>query len=167
MRIDVLSGGRDRVRANTAREINDRIDRQIQRNIEHFSGADKSEITKRIAELESEWDIERVLETQASTIALTGSLLTAFVSRRFIAVPLFVTGFLLQHAIQGWCPPIPILRRLGVRTRSEIDAEKFALKALRGDFDDLRNDIDMHSRADKAVSAVMEELRNKPGDDDR
>jgi hypothetical protein len=29
---------------------------------------------------------------------------------------------------------------LGVRTRQEIDAEKHALKALRGDYDDLRAD---------------------------
>jgi hypothetical protein len=29
---------------------------------------------------------------------------------------------------------VPIFRRKGVRTRREIDAEKYALKALRGDF---------------------------------
>lgn len=29
---------------------------------------------------------------------------------------------------------MPVLRRLGVRTREEIDREKYALKALRGDF---------------------------------
>jgi hypothetical protein len=47
-----------------------------------------------------------------------------------------VTGFLLQHAIQGWCPPVPILRRLGFRTADEINRERYALKALRGDFKD-------------------------------
>ena len=31
-------------------------------------------------------------------------------------------------------PPVPILRRLGVRTAREIDIERYALKALRGDF---------------------------------
>jgi len=35
--------------------------------------------------------------------------------------------FLLQHGMQGWCPPLPILRRLGVRTRGEIDREKYEL----------------------------------------
>ena len=29
------------------------------------------------------------------------------------------------------------MRRLGVRTRKEIDREKYALKALRGDFADV------------------------------
>ena len=45
-----------------------------------------------------------------------------------------IGGFLLQHAVQGWCPPLPFFRANGVRTQSEIDEEKFALKALRGDF---------------------------------
>jgi len=46
-----------------------------------------------------------------------------------------VAAFLFQHAVQGWCPPIPVLRRLGVRTSREIELERIALKALRGDFD--------------------------------
>src|SRR5439155_25183417 len=56
---------------------------------------------------------------------------------KFFAIPCFVLPFLFQHAIQGWCPPVPILRRKGVRTRREIDAEKYALKALRGDFSNM------------------------------
>ena len=57
--------------------------------------------------------------------------------RRWAYLPLVVTGFLLQHATQGWCPPVPILRALGFRTQGEIERERYALKALRGDFDDL------------------------------
>ncbi|HET9942578.1 MAG TPA: hypothetical protein VFR05_04515, partial [Terriglobia bacterium] len=41
---------------------------------------------------------------------------------------------LLQHAVQGWCPPVPLFRRLGIRTQREIDEERYALKAMRGDF---------------------------------
>jgi hypothetical protein len=48
-----------------------------------------------------------------------------------------VATFLLQHALQGWCPPVPLFRSLGVRTASEIDEERYALKALRGDFEDV------------------------------
>lgn len=44
-----------------------------------------------------------------------------------------VAGFLFQHAVQGWCPPVPILRRLGVRTEAEIFEEITALRTL-GDF---------------------------------
>lgn len=38
------------------------------------------------------------------------------------------------HAVQGWCPPVPISRRPGFRTASEIARGRNALKALRGDF---------------------------------
>lgn len=61
-------------------------------------------------------------------------MLAATHDKRWLAVPAIVTAFLFQHAIQGWCPPLPILRRLGFRTAREIDAERTALKALRGDF---------------------------------
>ena len=44
--------------------------------------------------------------------------------RRWFALPALVTLFLFQHAIQGWCPPVPILRRLGFRTSYEIEEER-------------------------------------------
>jgi hypothetical protein len=124
---------RDRVPANTAKSVNQRIREQTEINIRHFA-AHPEQIDDRLHELEREWDIERVIETQASGAVLTGVLLGATVDRRFLILPAVVGAFLLQHALQGWCPPVPILRRLGVRTQNEIDAEKYALKALRGDF---------------------------------
>jgi hypothetical protein len=33
--------------------------------------------------------------------------------------------------------PVPVFRRLAFRTASEIDQERYALKAVRGDFDNL------------------------------
>jgi hypothetical protein len=91
-------------------------------------------ITRRLQELDDEWDIERVLEANAASVALIGLTLGAVVDRRFFAVPGIVATFLLQHALQGWCPPVPLFRRLGVRTQSEIERERYALKAIRGDF---------------------------------
>jgi len=37
-------------------------------------------------------------------------------------------GFLLLHGIVGWCPPVPVLRRLGFRTQREIEAERRDLR---------------------------------------
>jgi hypothetical protein len=62
-------------------------------------------------------------------------VLGASVNKRWLALPALVLAFLFQHAVQGWCPPIALFRRLGARTRKEIDVEKYALKFLRGDFD--------------------------------
>jgi hypothetical protein len=124
----------DRVRAQTASHINDQIDQRTRRRLLRASGAPPAAISRLIADLDEEWDIERWLETNASLLALSGTLLGIFVNKRFLAIPCLVLPFLLQHAIQGWCPPVPLFRRKGIRTRREIDAEKYALKALRGDF---------------------------------
>jgi hypothetical protein len=126
-----------RVEQNTDDAINDRIRRQTQRNIAYFAGLGSREINRRLEELDREWDVERTLEANAASLSLLSLGLGAIVNRRFFLVPAFVGGFLLQHAIQGWCPPLPVLRRLGIRTAKEIDAERYALKALRGDFKNL------------------------------
>ncbi|MEY4546218.1 MAG: hypothetical protein RL685_2413 [Pseudomonadota bacterium] len=36
-------------------------------------------------------------------------------------------GFLLLHATSGWCPPAVVWRRLGARTKSEIELERSLL----------------------------------------
>ena len=120
----------DRVRRSTAPEANREIDRRTTRNIRRYASSSEEVIQRRIEELDREWDIERALEVNASTLALTGLLLGVTVNRRWLLLPGFVLSFLLQHGLQGWCPPLPILRRMGVRTRGEIDREKYELKAL-------------------------------------
>ena len=122
------------VRRASATDENQKIDQEIKDNLKSYTGSDYEVIDERISELDKEWDIERTLELNAASLALTGTLLGLVVDKRWLAVPIIVGSFLMQHAIQGWCPPLPILRKLGFRTRSEIDKEKFALKALRGDF---------------------------------
>lgn len=133
--VEMVPSRLDRVRDHTAREINAKIDEKIEENILYYSTQSPRTITQRIKELELEWDIERILEMNASSIAFTGTLLGAFVSPWFLIIPALVTAFLFQHATQGWCPPLPLFRRMEKRTRNEIDVEKFAMKALRGDFD--------------------------------
>jgi hypothetical protein len=125
----------DRVRANTAPIVNERIDEGMRHRVIEFANKSREEISTRIKELDEERDIERYLECNASALAFGGLLLGATVSRKWLLVPALVLPFLFMHGVQGWCPPVPLLRRLGVRTRREIDAEKYALRLLRGDFD--------------------------------
>ncbi len=105
----------------------------MQERVVHLSRR-KSVIPQRLVELDEEWDIERAIEANAAALALSGVALALLHDRRWLALPALVTGFLLQHAVQGWCPPVPILRALGFRTADEINAEHMALKAIRGDF---------------------------------
>lgn len=119
-----------RVPRRTAPEVNDRIRQETARRLQYYA-AHPDEIDNRLEELEAEWDVERTLEANASALAFVGVLLGATVDRRFLLVPAVVTGFLFQHALQGWCPPLPVLRRLGTRTQREIDTERDALKTLK------------------------------------
>jgi len=111
----------DRVNRSTADEVNRQIQADIRDSVQwHAKNPDK--IVTRLRELDEEWDVERTLEANASTLAFTGALLGATVDKRWLALPALVTAFLFQHAVQGWCPPLPILRRWGFRTAREIDS---------------------------------------------
>ena len=127
----------DRVREHSAEDTNARIDRETRERLELYAMRGRDEITRRIEELDREWDVERMLQTNASTLTLIGLGLAASQSKKWLILPGIVLPFLFQHAVQGWCPPLPVMRRLGIRTRKEIDREKYALKALRGDFADV------------------------------
>lgn len=131
----MLPSTAERVSVNTAPELNKRIREQTAASLERYKSSSRSEIQLRLNELDREWDIERAIGANAATVSLIGLGLGKFVDRRFYLLPTLVAGFLLQHAIQGWCPPVPIMRRLGFRTQTEIDEERYALKALRGDFE--------------------------------
>ena len=144
----------DRVRAHSSEKANDRIDRATQRRVLRAGGESKPALSRRLEELDSEWDMERVLETNASALALGGVVLGLLVNKKFFAIPCFVLPFLLQHALQGWCPPVPMFRSRGVRTRKEIDTEKFAVKALRGDFAGVDAESDPNQRARAAWRAA-------------
>ncbi|BFN29335.1 hypothetical protein PSCT_01319 [Pseudomonas sp. SCT] len=120
----------NRVPAHTAEHVNQQIRRRTERSVEYYR-QHPQQIGRRLRELEREWDIERTLEANAATLVVAGAVLGLTVDRKFLGIPLVVGGFLLQHALQGWCPPLPVFRRLGLRTAAEIQAERSALEAIR------------------------------------
>ncbi len=125
-----LNPGKDRVRKVTSDSTNQKIDNEIARNVDYYSSQSSKSIRDKIKKLESEWDVERTLELNASLIALGGVVLAATVNKKWLLLPAVITIFLAQHAIQGWCPPIPLFRKLGVRTQKEIETERHALLEL-------------------------------------
>ena len=144
-----------RVAEQTPDYINERIRQKTEENIARYSAAGPEAVRQRLAELDQEWDIERVLEANASAVILTGLALSILEDRRWLIVPLVASGFLLQHALQGWCPPVSLFRRLGIRTATEIDQERYALKALRGDFQNVPQTVD-----GQVVSRTLDALRS-------
>ena len=124
---------RNRVSRHTASDVNRRIQQDIEQSIRYHQGH-KKQIPQRLHELEEEWDIERAIQANAAAVSLLGLMFGLLGRSRWLLVPVGVGGFLLQHAVQGWCPPVPILRRLGFRTSFEIEQERQALKLIRGDY---------------------------------
>lgn len=123
-----------RVFLRTDPKINAEIKNQTIRNLNIFKKGNVEEITERIQKLNVEWDTERVLEVNASLLVLLSSYLGVKTGRIWFLLTGFAGGFMLQHALQGWCPPLPLIRKWGVRTSDEISAEKITLKVMRGDF---------------------------------
>lgn len=128
-----------RVRHNTSEKINKQIDRNMFRNIRKYRNYSKEAITGRIKDLKKEWDIERTLEVNASSLAMIGIILGSLVHRRWNILSGIVMSFLLLHGLQGWCPPLPLFRRMGIRSRQEIEEEIYALKIVRGDFGNINS----------------------------
>lgn len=146
-----LPSTRERVPEHTAESVNERIERQLHRRV-HGAADNPGAIATRLTELDKEWDIERAIELNASALAFIGTALGYFAHPAWLLLPALVTAFLFQHAVQGWCPPVPILRRLGFRTVYEIERERHALKALRGDYGAVA------SSSDKANAALQASL---------
>lgn len=128
----------NRVRENTSENSKVNIDQQTFENVKRYFNLSEEVISKRIKKLDKEWDIERVLGVNMSILALSGLILSVK-DRKWLALPTVLLGFFAQHSVQGWCPPLPILRYFKFRTRAEIDEEKHALKALRGDYFDVQS----------------------------
>lgn len=128
----------DPVRKHSLGKVTRRLDRERDERLAAAVRENDTTVAERLRRLDAQWDIERVLQTNAATLTLVAwaAVLRRPSRRRALAAGI-VPAFLLQHALQGWCPPIELFRFLGRRSRNEIDAERTALKALRGDFADL------------------------------
>jgi hypothetical protein len=131
----------DRVRDHSPQHVNRRIAKNIDVTVQHCIREGREAIVERLAEIDREWDIDRVL---MANFALVGGAAYALGTQRLLQGPVFgfsrrrtrllyvlgaQLGFLLLHATVGWCPPLVVLRRMGVRTKSEIELERSLLLA--------------------------------------
>lgn len=126
----------DRVREHTAPHVNRNIALATQACIEHCVQRGRDAIITRLAELDREWDVDRALMANfaiAGGAAYAAGLYRLSQSRwgrpRTGLLGFFGAqmAFLLMHAAVGWCPPVVLWRRLGFRTRIEIETERHAL----------------------------------------
>ncbi len=140
--------------AQWTQEADERIRRQLEVNVAYYARR-LDRIEERIRDLETEWDVERTVAVGAGAASLAGLLLGLF-KKRWALVPVAAAALLIAHAVEGCCAPMPLLRCLGVRTRREIEQERYALKALRGDFSAVEPgpDADPETNAARAIESV-------------
>jgi hypothetical protein len=143
----------ERVPLHTKDRVNREIEIATACRLKHFA-EHPDQIDGRLRELDEEWDVERTLEANASTLALTGLVFGSVFDRKFLLLTGGVLAFLCQHALRGWCPPLPILRRMGFRTQKEIETERHGLRVLRGDFDDDRGSGEHRPNLEKGLRVL-------------
>jgi hypothetical protein len=143
-------------RNNTPESINRKIELETEARIRYLSLRGKNDIDKRLHELDTEWDLESVSQLKAGSLVLAGILMAAIHNKKWLLLSGFAGAFLIQHSLLGWSLPVSLFRFLRIRTRTEIEKEKIALMAIRGDFHDASFERDNLKRADKAIKAIIE-----------
>ena len=108
-----------------------RVEAEIGARLRYCAG-NRRRIERRLRELDEEWDLENVLETQESLVASVGTVVGAVVNRRLPSVPMSWSAALVRLAANR-LPLAALLRRTGLRTSREIEIERMALRLLRGD----------------------------------
>ena len=146
----------DAVRTHAPEEVNRRIDTEVERCVQHMAEqGDRSVISAYLEDLEREWDLNRVVTVAASAVGLVGWALVPARGWGWKVLGGVAAGLLLQQGLVGYGPLATVARRLGARTRREIDLEKFALKALRGDFQRIPHEGGPLVRANAALVAAQ------------
>jgi hypothetical protein len=123
------------------------MDERIRRDIEHrmaYFVSHPAEIDNRLKELDEEWDVDRAMAAGAAGVSLLGILFGLTGRRGALLLTLVGPWLLMQHAVTGTCPAVSLIRQLKIRTRHEIENERLALKALRGDLDNVRELMGSH-----------------------
>ncbi|QRO00387.1 DUF2892 domain-containing protein [Archangium violaceum] len=145
----------DAVRTHTPDGVNRRIDERVEKCVRHMAEQERSAISEYLAKLEHQWDLNRVVTVAASAVTVLGLVAGAKDGRGWRVLSGVAAGLLLQHGIFGFGPLSELVRVLGARTRREIDLEKFALKALRGDFERIPHEGGPLARANAALVAAQ------------
>jgi len=121
--------------APTSSERDPRL--RMQQKLEETARASSQLINERLERLDREWDITRGIVAILGSSVVLGLLLSALLNPWWQLLSAVAGLSLMLLSVSGWCPLVPILRHLGFRTPQEIAQERYALKALRGDFQPL------------------------------
>jgi hypothetical protein len=107
-----------------------RLEARLRRVLE--SGPDA--FTERICQLDREWTVGRAVKVTTAVLILAGLALGVLVNHWWLVLAAVGGLALMQYLFARWSFVGELFHQFGLRTGGEIDQEKTALKALRGDF---------------------------------
>lgn len=145
------------VQDRTPEDIQRQIDHTLEERIRFYAVQSPETLARRLEELNQECDIDHAMMTRAAGVALAGVVMSFLGGgRKWLLVSGTALTCLLMQGTQGSSPLTDFLRRQGLRTRAEIDAERYALKLLRGDFESVHPEetASKHYPAKNVWSAV-------------
>lgn len=119
--------------ALSSQGVNKQIDKATNVRLDNCFRASDQQLNSRLEELEKEWDTEKTLELSFASLVLLSTLMGVKSNKKWFYLGGIAAGFMVIHALQGWCPPLSLIRRLGIRTSDEINREKTAMKQIRRD----------------------------------
>ena len=133
------------------------VDRHTARSIRFYSTQPVELLNTRIQELEREIPLETFVYRGGAVLTMISLLIFLFRrrSRSWLILALAVTALQLQYSQQGRNGLTDILRKRGYRSRREIQAETYSLKALRGDFAVFTEVSDPIERARKCLDLFL------------
>jgi hypothetical protein len=109
-------------------------------------------IAERLEQLDHEWTTGRATKATAAVLIVAG-LALSLLNPWWLALPVIGGAILLQYLFGRRSVTGALFHSLGLRSGSEIDQEKTALKALRGDFQHLPT---LHQVEDRDATSRME-----------
>lgn len=108
----------------------DRLEETLASVAEQGHGA----IEQRLARLDAEWSVGQMLKATTGALILVGLGLTMYVNPWFALVPALAGLALLQYLVSRRNVLADLFAGMGFRAGADIEHERIALKALRGDF---------------------------------
>ncbi len=119
----------DRIRDRTPASVLAKIDGNTASTVFRIARQGPDAIRQRIEEIDREWDLERMLAVGFAVMPLVVEI-GRHLRLRWNLLARGLQLAQITHALIGWSPQATLLRRLGVRTQKEIDAERAALVEL-------------------------------------
>jgi len=144
----------DKIRARSPCRLNEQIDHCIATRIEDLATRSDADRQAHLDRLDRAWSVDQAALVGLALVSMA-STLAAWVRPRWLGLAAISTASLLQAATGGGGAVIAVLRRAGLRTRSEIECERYALKALRGDFDFVTTARSPVAQAGTALQAAL------------